>query len=270
MKNYTLFIFLVGTAIFSSCSSYNKILKSDDYGAKFDLANELYDGGKEVKSIGLYEQIYQRMPKTSEGELSYFRIGKAYYVGGDTYMAGYYLGMFSKRFSASPKAEEALFLSALCGVSESPEPSLDQDATELAINDLQQFIDRFPNSLLIDSCNNIIDRLRFKLEKKEYDAVKLYAKTESFRAAVSASITFLDDFPMSDYKEEINFILVENSYFLSLNSIDSKKIERIDNTIERYRTFAVEFSESKYQSAAKRYFDQIVKDKQNFIEESKL
>jgi len=33
-----------------------------------------------VRSIALYEQIYQKMPKTGEGELAYFRIGKAYYI----------------------------------------------------------------------------------------------------------------------------------------------------------------------------------------------
>lgn len=245
------------------------MLKSDDYGAKFDLANELYDNDDEIKSVALYEQVYQRMPKTAEGEVSYFRIGKGYYIGEDTYMAGYYLGMFAKRFPSSPKAEEALFLSALCGVAESPASSLDQDATELAIGDLQQFIDRFPNSTLVDSSNQIIDRLRFKLELKQYDAVKLYAKTENYRAAVSSALTFMDDFPRTNYREEIFFVLVENSYYLSKNSINSKKIERMDNTIERYRTFVVEFPDSRYQNLAKRYFEETQKDKEIFIEEIK-
>lgn len=270
MKNYFILTALFTIILLSSCSSYTKVLKSDDYAAKFDMANEMYDGGSEVKSIALYEQVYQRLPKTPEGEVSYFRIGKAYYIGGDTYMAGYYLGMFSKRFSTSPKAEEAMFLSALCGVAESPTSSLDQDPTKLAIGDFQEFIDRFPNSNLVDSSNHIIDRLRFKIEKKEYESVKLYAKTEKYRAAVSASLTFMDDYPMSQFKEEVYFVLVENSYYLSKNSIESKKLERIDNTIERYRTFVSEFPESKYRNIASRYNDQTVKDKQIFIEESKL
>tara|TARA_R110002072_G_scaffold301400_1_gene481023 strand:- start:22164 stop:22976 length:813 start_codon:yes stop_codon:yes gene_type:complete len=269
MKKYSIAFTLLVVLLVSSCSSYNRVLKADDYGAKFDLANELYDNDDEVKAVALYEQVYQRMPKSPEGEVSYFRIGKGYYVGGDTYMAGYYLGMFAKRFPTSPKAEEALFLSALCGVAESPTSSLDQDATELAIGDLQQFVDRFPNSALVDSSNQIIDRLRFKLEQKEYDAVKLYAKTENYRAAVSSSITFMDDFTRTKFREEVFFILVENSYHLSKNSVSSKKMERIDDTIERYRTFVIEFPDSKYRNLAKRYFEQTVKDKEIFIEENK-
>jgi len=161
-------------------------------------------------------------------------------------MAGYYLGMFSKRYSSSPKAEEALFLSALCGVQESVEPSLDQNATELAISDLQQFIDRFPNSSLMDSSNNIIDRLRFKLETKDFDAVKLYDKTMNYRAAVSSSLTFEEEHPMSVFHEKNKYILTKNSYFLAKNSVDHKKLKRIEDAIERYRTFVFEFPESKY------------------------
>ncbi|MCO4813407.1 MAG: outer membrane protein assembly factor BamD [Flavobacteriales bacterium] len=264
MRNYLILFLLLGSFLFGACSSYNKVLKSDDYGAKFEMANELFEKGEEVNAIALYEQVYQRMPKSSEGELSYFRIGKGYYTGGDTYMAGYYLNMFAKRFPASPKAEEALFLSALCAVSESPNHSLDQDATELAISDLQMFVDNFPNSNLVDSCNNTIDRLRFKLELKEYEAVKLYSKTESYRAAVSSAITFLEDFPMTNYREEITFLLVENSFHLAKNSVEVKKLKRIDDTIERYSTFVGEFPESKYLNLANRYTEEIRKERNNF------
>lgn len=254
------YFILFSFVLLASCSSYNKVLKSDDYGQKFELANKLYEDGQEVRSIALYEQVYQRMPKTGEGELAYFRIGRAYYIGGDYYMAGYYLGMFSQRFPASPKAEEALFLSAMCSVQNSPQHSLDQNETELAINDLQQFVNRFPSSNLVDSCNTIMDRLRFKLEKKEFEAVKLYSKTENYRAAVSSAMTFMEDFPMSEFKEEAGFLLIKNSYLLSKNSVESKKKERIEQTIERYRKFVDDYPESKYMNLVTNYHDLAVKE----------
>lgn len=271
MMKFTNILFalvLIGTSV--SCSDYNKIVKGDDYAKKLEKANALYDKGMTPKydkngsvkkdrfgdpvlnsndllrSITLYEQVYQKMPKTGEGELAYFRIGKAYYHGGDFYMAGYYLGAFSQRFPYSIKAQEALFLSALCSVHSSPEHSLDQNETELAINNLQQFVNTYPESVLVDSCNHTIDRLRYKLELKDYDAVKLYSKTENYRAAVTAAMTFNEDYPRSRHKEEMSYLLVRNSYYLSLNSIDNKKKERIEQTIERYRTFVAEFPESSY------------------------
>lgn len=238
-------LFIISTIVIS-CSDYSKILKSEDYTSKFELANKYFDAEKYMQSVALYEQVYQRYPKQSEGEVSYFRIGKSYYLTNDFVMGGYFLGQFIARFPYSPKVEEATFISALCSVNQSPNKSLDQTDTEIAINNLQQFIDRFPNSDLVDSCNNIMDRLQFKIETKSFDAVKLYSKTMNYRAAVTSSEIFMTNYPISKYKEEAEYILVNNSYFLAKNSIDSKKLERTEQTLERYRTFATEFPTSKY------------------------
>ncbi|MFT5859563.1 MAG: outer membrane protein assembly factor BamD [Flavobacteriaceae bacterium] len=250
MKQLLFFPFILAIILLGSCSDYSKVLKADDYGRKFDMANDLYENNptkaSRIRSIGLYEQIYQRMPKQGEGEVAYFRIGKAYYENKDFYMAGYYLGVFPQRFPFSPKAEEALFLSAMCSVNNSPEFSLDQMETKVAINNLQQFANRYPNSPLVDSCNNIIDGLHFKLESKSYEAVLLYSKTENYRAAVSSSDVFLEDYPMSVFKEEIYYTHVKNSFFLAKNSIESKKMERTEEAIERYSNFVASFPESSY------------------------
>jgi outer membrane protein assembly factor BamD len=243
-----------------SCSDYNKVVKGDDYQRKFEMANELYDSKQYLRSVTLYEQIYQRMPKTGEGELAYFRIGKSYYEVEDYYMAGYYFGSFTQRFPFSPKAQEALFLSAMCSVNNSPDPSLDQNETEMAINNLQQFINTYPESNLIDSCNRIMDKLRLKLEIKDYDAVKLYAKTENYRAAVTCALTFNEDYPRSKFREEMYYILVKNSYFLAINSVEDKKCERIEQTIERYRTFVAEFPNTEYKSELQNYDEKMNRD----------
>lgn len=256
--------FTIGTFILvlSSCSSYNRVIKSDNYDDKFKMANELYDNGQELRSVALYEQVYQRIPKSGEGEVSYFRIGKAYFINADYVMAEYYMGQFAQRFPSSVKAEEAMFLSAMCSVEKSPEYSLDQTETEIAINNLQQFIDRYPDTQLLDTCNIIIDKMRAKLTYKDYTVVKLYSKTENYHAAVSSAITFMDDYPKSEYLEEVAYILVKNSYLLSKNSIDSKKMQRIEDTFERYRTFVVQFPESKYKITLDGYVSALEKEKE--------
>lgn len=267
MKNL-LVILLGGLIVLTGCSEYNQVLKSDDYDAKFKLANEYYDSigtnTSMMRSISLYEQIYQRFPKQGKGELAYFRIGKAYYLNGDYYMAGYYLGQFFQRFPYSPRAEEAFFLSAMCSVQNSPEWSLDQMETEVAINNLQQFVDRYPKSVLVDSCNNIIDNLRFKLETKSFEAIKLYSKTENYRAAVTTAETFLTEYPMSVYREDVYFMLVKNSYFLAKNSVESKKKQRINDTIERYSTFVAGFPNSDYHQTLSKYDEEMRKELEKY------
>ena len=256
-----LFISILGLLIYS-CSDYNKILKSDDYNQKFKYANTLYDKESFNKAIPLYEQVYQFAPKTDAGEVSYFRLAKSYYAEEEYYLAGYYFNAFMQRFPYSVKNEECLYMTAICSVNNSPEYSLDQEETEIAINNIQQFVNRYPNSTLVDSCNTIIDRLRDKLEFKDFQAVKLYAKTERYRAAVTSALSFVEKYPSSDFLENAWNILVQNSYFLSKNSIQKKKKQRIEDTIERYRKFASLYPNSKFLKLLKNIEVEMVKELQ--------
>lgn len=229
-----------------SCKGYNYVLKSDDYNAKFELANKLYDDGKYERCVALYEQVYQRSPKSGQGEISYYRLGKACYAVEDWYLASYYLGSFQTKFPYSQHVEETMFLGALCTVQNSPEASLDQDETELALNDLQLFINRFPNSARVDTCNQVMNQLRFKLQTKEAMNVRLYSKTENYRAATVTAASFLENFPVSEYREEVSAILVRNYYLLTVNSVETKLEERIEKSIESYEDFIAEFPNSSY------------------------
>lgn len=268
MKHF-LVSFLLLAAVLQSCSGYNKVVRSDDFTRKFEMANSLYEQKHYARSISLYEQVYQRMPKTGEGEVSYYRIGKGYFLEENYIMASYYLSTFSDKFPASPKKEETAFLATLCSVKNSPNYSLDQNETELALNDLQIFINMYPYSDKIDTCNVIMDNLRFKLEKKQFEGVKLYSKMENYKSAAVSAQTFLADFPQSKFKEEAHYILVKNSYFLAINSIESKKMERYEQTIERYRNFVAEFPSTSYKKEVEGFSEKLNKELVNITSSQK-
>lgn len=235
--------FLIGI---SSCSEYQRVVKKDDYKLKFDYANKLYDKGEFERSIVLFEQVYQHSPKSNDGELAYFRLAKSYFETEDYNMSGYYFNSFIERFPRSKKTEDAFFLNALSSVKNSPEYSLDQTDTELAINNMQQFVDVYPQSVLIDSCNSIIDNLKFKLELKDFDVVKLYSKTQNYKAAVTSAEIFIEKYSFSKFKEEVSYLHVKNSILLSKNSIEVKKEERIEQSKERFLNFVENFRNSNY------------------------
>jgi outer membrane protein assembly factor BamD len=194
----------------------------------------------------LYEQVYQHAPKSSEGELSYYKMAKSYYEDGDYYMAGYFFGSFVQRYPYSLRNEESYFLTAMCSVNNSPKWSLDQTETYAALNAVQSFIDKYPNSPLVDSCNTIIDVLSYKLEFKDFNKVLQYSKTENFKAALAYADIFVSKYPLSIHDEEVQFLAVKNGYYLTINSIESKKKERVEETITRYRNFASEYPASAY------------------------
>jgi outer membrane protein assembly factor BamD len=253
-------IFLLLTIVtLGSCNSYNRILKSDDYESKFNEANRLYDAEKYERCVALYEQVYQRSPRSPQGEVAFYRLGKACFAVEDWYLASYYLAAFPSKFPYSPKVEETTFLAAVCAVKNSPEVSLDQHETEVALNELQNFVTRFPNSELLDTCNAVMDKLRFKLETKDVMTVRLYSKTENYRAAVVSAEQFLDNYPRSTYREEAWAIFIRNSYHLASNSVDTKIEERIAKTNERFNIFLVEFPNSDYLREFEGYIEKLKK-----------
>jgi outer membrane protein assembly factor BamD len=244
MFRYSLFIILI--AFLTACSGYNQVLKSDDFEAKRTFANDSYNFKQWDRSAALYEQIFQRYSQGPVGEEAYFRLGMSHYNLKDYYLAEYYFSNFSTRFFFSNQAEEAKFLSAICAVKNVPKTSLDQAETHQALQSLQEFVNQYPNSHLVDSCNRVMDRLNLQLEDKAWENAYLYYHMEQYRGAAAAMDVFVEDFPATKRKQEAMFIAANSSFFLADNSVESKKTERFELLLERCITFANLFPESKY------------------------
>ena len=180
----------------------------------------------------------------------------------DYILAAHRFSQFVKTFPVSERAEECQFMVGLCNYKNSPKASLDQTNTVIAINELQLFTNLYPNSELVDSCNVIIDELLEKLAKKRFEKANLYLQTENYKSAIIAYKNFLDDFPDTEYREESEFLIFKSSHFLALNSVESKKSERIDNAIKAYITFVDSFSGSKYLKKAEDYYQELLIEKQ--------
>ncbi len=266
IKMRLIIVLTILSIAFVGCSDYQKIVKGDDYEMKVIEADRMFDKGSYMKSLTLYEQIYQRFPNTEQGRKAYYRLAKSYFAIEDYYMAGYYFNQFTQRYPNSDKVEECLFMTAICSVKNSPQPSLDQEETELALNDLQMFVQRYPNSSLVDSCNRTMDRLREKLETKRYEAVALYARMENYRAAVFAAKSFLEEYPQSMYKTEVAFLEFENAYFLGLKSIFSKKKKRLEDASEIYARYSDLYLEGEMKRKSKKYIESIDVELNNVAE----
>jgi outer membrane protein assembly factor BamD len=249
----SLLLLMIAT-LFLGCSEYSKIVKNDNYDEKLQKAESMYAARSFNRALVLYEQVYQRYPREGRGEIAYFRLAQCYWEIEDYFMAGYYFRNFVTRFPFSPKAEESLFMSAMCAVKNSPEPALDQEETLMAINELQLFVNRYPESELVDSCNSVMDAMRFKLETKAFNAVELYAKTERYQAAVVSAKTFIDEYPQSIYRETAALIMLENAFILADNSIFSRKKERLEDVLEIYTNYSSDLNRRRYQTRANEFY----------------
>jgi outer membrane protein assembly factor BamD len=257
-------LLLLVTLLGLGCSEYNRALKSKDHRVKLAAAEKYYDQGKCEKSVVLLEELLILTRGTMESERVSYLHAMSWFCMGDYTMAGYYLENFAKTFANSENAEDAYFKSAYCNYRNSPEFELDQGETQMAIDKLQLFLVRFPETSLRDSSNHLMDRLRIKLEEKDWAAAEQYMRTRKYLAASRTMTEFLRKWPNSKYREEGYFSVLQADHQLAFNSVSRRKKERLTDAIRSYHNFADAFSEGDMREAADRLYEELMNEMKRF------
>ena len=250
--------------LFSSCSEYQKALKSDDIAVKYDLATKMYDKGRYDKAIRLFEQIAPSYKGKPQAEKLFYMFSQAYYKTKQYYLAGYQFENFASSYPKSEKHEEASFLGAKSYSKLSPVYSLDQSDTDKAVDKLQSFIDTYPNSTYLSEANGLVKELRYKIEKKAFENAKQYNTISDFKSAQIALDNFISDFPGTPFKEDALYYKLDSAYKLALNSVPQKMEERLNNAKAAYTSLIKFKSDTKYSEKATEMLANIDKDLKQF------
>lgn len=258
MRN--LFLFLLIALVGAGCSEYNKALKSKDLRVKLAAAEKYYAQEKFEKSVVLLEELLVLTRGTMESERVSYLHAMSWFGMKDYTLSGYYLENFAKTFTNSEHAEDCYFKSAICNYKNSPEYELDQGETQAAIDKLQLFLIKYPETTLRDSSNKLMDRLMVKLEEKDWHAAAQYMRTQKYQAASKSMTEFLRKWPNSKYREEGYFSVLQADRELAMNSVTRKKKERLADAIRSYHNFADAFSEGDRRKDADRLFQELTNE----------
>lgn len=223
--------------LLTSCSEYQKIFKSSDRKLKYEYAMKMYEKKKYNKSTAVFEELYTSSRGDANAENIHYYFAKSYYGAGDYLLASYFFEDFVYKYSTSQYVEDAAYTNAMCYYRDSPENPLDQTSTYKAIAQLQQFVDRYPQSPLVQECNKRVEELRLKLENKAYRVAYQYYRMEYYQAAAVAFTLLLKDFPDSDRRGKVSYYIVKSSYILAINSVKTKKEERLANVSKNFDKF---------------------------------
>ena len=243
--------FIVTVALAASCSSYDKLLKGNDFAAQYEAAVNYYNERSYTRATQLFENLIMHYHgKENAEDISWYYAMSLMNGDKDYYSAGYQFKGFFKRFPYSERAEEALYLSATCKYNQSPDYYLDQRLTKEAIAEYESFVDRYPNSLHIPEINSRLDELRGKLMQKDYDIAYSYYLTEQYNAAYVSLQSFLNNYPESPLREQAMYYMLASGYEYGINSTEEKMRERLQLVVNDFDRFAALFQDSKYLSSA--------------------
>ncbi|ASB50079.1 outer membrane protein assembly factor BamD [Alkalitalea saponilacus] len=255
-------IIVVLIALFtSSCSEYQKLLKSNDYDLQYTRAMEYYEAGDYMRASTLFGGLISIFRGTERSEISHYIYADCLFRMRNYLMAAHHFRMFVQNYPTSDRAEDAQFMAAYCHYKLSPNPRLDQTDTYQALEGFQLFINLYPNSERVVEATQLMDELRDKLVYKAYLNAKLYFNLgtymgNNYQSAVIAARNTLDDFPDTKHREELSFLILDAKYIQAVNSIEERMQERLRETIDEYYTFINEFPNSQYIRRAHRIFEE--------------
>jgi outer membrane protein assembly factor BamD len=252
--NLRVFIVLIISLIITSCSEYEKLLKSPDFELKKNKVKEYYDKKQYSKATGLLAQVLPRYRATEEAEELNWMNAQSYYGIRDYMMAGTEFKNFSDLYPYSKRSDEATYLTALCYYYQSPRAELDQQNTRDGIDGFYLYVTRFPASPKVADANKYIKELQERLVQKSYLSAKLYYDRKEYKAAVVALNNSLKEYPETSYREEMMYLKLSSLYLYAGLSVESRQKERYQAALDDYYSYMEEFPKGNYSKEVTRIF----------------
>ncbi|WP_034669983.1 outer membrane protein assembly factor BamD [Chryseobacterium populi] len=263
MKKYILGLFAL--AVLSSCvSQQEKAMKSADKNFILKAANENFAKKKWKNALALYDRLANLVAGTDDFPNVGFNTAYANYYDKNYKLAGHQFKNFAVSFPKDPRAEEAAYMSALCYYEGSMDYNLDQSSTELAVNELQDFLNNYPNSERSKNISQLIDELSYKLEFKAYENARQYFKMGDYKSANVALENVLDDFPSTKLRPKIYDYIMKSRQLLAQNSVYDLKEERIESALAFTRQVEKELPNTEYSKTAVDIREKLEKEKKDF------
>jgi outer membrane protein assembly factor BamD len=251
---YSFFLILLVSISFS-CNEFQKVLKNDDIKTKYDLAEKYYESQDFKRASRLFEQIKPKYRGKPQGERITFFYANCLLNTKKYLLSAFEFESFVKAYPLSDKVEDASYLSAYSYYKLSPEHNLDQKETTEAAEKMQEFINNYPNSQKMSLANDLVQELRIKLEFKAFGIAKQYNTIRDYKSAIIVLNDFISDYPGTPYREDALYYLLDSSYELAVNSIDSKKLQRLQDVKKIYDELLEIYPESKYKEKSNKLIE---------------
>ena len=247
MKIRNLILAAVLIVASTSCKTqYEILLQSNDADAKYEAAFNYYNEGKYSKAGSMFESLSVLTNGTERDDTVRFYWGLSNYKFRDYYTAETNFTNFLETYPRSPFASEARYLRLDCLYRSTLRYELDQSPTYKAITDISEYIIEYPDNPHMQTCHDMLVDLNERLDKKAYEAAKLYYKMENYKASRVAFRNVLKEDAENIYREDILYYIAMSSYNYAHNSIPSKQKERYLTFVDDYYNFIGEIPESHY------------------------
>lgn len=251
---------LLFVLLLSSCNELTKVQKSTDLFEKYSYAKKFYNTGKYEWAAQTLEEILPYFRGSSEMEQALYLKAQAYYKAKDYVQAQTAFSQYYTEFPNGEYTELARFYSGYGLAQDIPDPRLDQAKTIAAMQELQLFLDYYPQSEKAEEAKQLLFSLQENLAEKEVLNAKLYYNLgnyifNNYESCIITARNAMKSYPYSIHKEEMHYYVVASLYQIAKNSVVEKQQQRLRDLRDEYYNFINEFPEGKYRKTVDKYFE---------------
>jgi outer membrane protein assembly factor BamD len=211
--------------LLSACSSTDETLDLNSYVDTIEPADVLYNQGLANLNSGRLKEAAKKFAAVDRQHPYSEYARKANVMGAFT---SYKLGAYDEAVSSArrfvnlyPTDEDAAYAQYIIGLSyfnQMPEVTRDQRTTRLALQNFNELIERYPDSIYVTDAEAKIRAGRDQLAGKEMQVGRYYLERREYPGAITRFRGVVEEFANTRHVEEALARLVETYYAMGLVS----------------------------------------------------
>lgn len=228
-------------------SKFETLLTSNDVEAKYAAAMNYYQNKKFARAAQLFESMAVLTNGTARDDTVQFYWGMSNYRNKDFYTAEGNFASFIQNFPRSPFAPDAEFYRLDCMYRATYRYELDQMPTRTCMAAILEYEREHPgDEAHLAACKEMMHDLQDRLDRKDFEAGKLYYRMEDYLAAQVKLRNVLKTNADNFYREDVLYYTAMASYNYARLSVVSKRRDRYLVFVDDYLNFVGEYPESHY------------------------
>ena len=256
-RKLTFFALLLSILTLAACGGSGR-LRYDSPQQAFDRGMELYEAEKYDRAIDYFQGVFDYGRTSEVAADAQLYLARSYFHNDEFILAASEFTRFISTFRTDPRTEEAEFERAMSYYSLSPKYELDQSNTHEAVQYLQLFLDRYPDSELADDAEEHIRQLREKLAHKEFAAAEQYEGREMYEAAALTYENVFDTYPDTRWADDALLGAIRSYVSYSELSVRARQAERLQAAVDNYERLIQLFQESPLLKEAEPLYERAV------------
>jgi len=154
------------------------------------------------KAIEIFKKVVDNSPYGAYGDVAQYKLGETYRKMHNYLEASMAFQKLLDNYPHSQFREDATYQVAYCTSEASLRPDYDQQMTEDAIEDFEDFIDRRPDSELAKNAEGTVEVLKEKQAKTAFDTAHFYERQKKYLSAYTYYKEIIEEYPESSYYPE--------------------------------------------------------------------